>query len=35
MPHHDLDAYERRRIETLVDALDRAKQIRRKFQYLE
>jgi hypothetical protein len=34
-PHHDLDAYERRRIETLVDALDRAKQMRRKYQYLE
>lgn len=34
-PHHDFDAYERRRIETLVDALDRAEQIRRKFQYFE
>jgi hypothetical protein len=30
MPVHDLDAYERRRIETLVDALERAAQIRRK-----
>jgi hypothetical protein len=30
MPFHDLDAYERRRIETLVDALERAAQIRRK-----
>ena len=30
MPIHDLDAYERRRIETLVDALERAEQIRRK-----
>lgn len=29
-PVHDLDAYERRRIETLVDALDRAAEIRRK-----
>jgi hypothetical protein len=35
VPHHDLDAYECQRIETLVDALDRAAQIRRKYQYLE
>jgi hypothetical protein len=31
MPADELDAYERRRIETLVDALDRAEQIRRNF----
>jgi hypothetical protein len=30
MPVRDLDAYERLRIETLVDALERAAQIRRK-----
>ena len=35
MPVHDLDAYERQRIETLVDALERAAQIRRKSQDLE
>ena len=34
-PHHDLDAYERLRNETLVDALDRAEQIRSRFRYFE
>jgi hypothetical protein len=34
-PHHDLDAYERQQIETLVDALNCAEQIRRKSQYLK
>ena len=35
MPVHDLDAYERRRIETLVDALERAARIRRQVGALE